>query len=56
MPEIAPKNICDVVGATLKTVYNVKKGVASGKGTKRKSGSGGGKEKRTPYFFSVLLS
>ena len=52
--EIAPKNICNVVGVTLKTVYNVKKALAGDNGTRRKSGSGGANRKRTPKFLDAL--
>ena len=43
-----------VVGVTLKTVYNVKKAVAAGKGTDRKSGSGGANKKRTSEVLDAL--
>lgn len=52
--KIAPKQICEVVGVTLKTVYNVKKAVTAGEGTDRKPGSGGANKKRTSHFLDVL--
>jgi len=52
--KVAPREICAVVGVSLKTVYNVRKAVASGKGTIRKSGSGGENKKRTPDFLDAL--
>jgi len=52
--EIAPKNICDAVEVTLKTVYNVKQAIAARKGTNRKSGRGGANKKRTSEFLDAF--
>ena len=52
--KIAPKDIYDAVGVSLKTMYIIQKAMASGNGAKRKPGSGGKNKKWTPEFLDAL--
>ena len=52
--KIAPKDIYDAVGVSLKTMYIIQKAMAGRDGTKRKSGNSGKNKKRTPEFLDAL--
>jgi transposase len=56
LAKVKAKSISEMVGVSLKTVYNIKKAMTSEKGIKRKSGSGGSNKKRNPEFLDALKS
>ena len=54
--KVKAKSISDIVGVSLKTMYNIKKAMTTEYGIKKMSGSGGSKRKRNPEFFDGLKS
>jgi len=54
--QVKPKTISDIVGLSLRAVYNIRKAINAGAGIKRKSGSGGANKKRTGAFLKTLES
>ena len=52
--EIAPKTIFEIVGVSIRIVYNMQKEIKDGKGLQKKSGSGGGGKEIGPGFVNDL--
>ena len=53
---VSPKQISRILGASEKTVYNIKKKMIMSKTITRKTGSGGSNKKRTKTFIKTLKS